>query len=203
MQTPPPDLPQLLDELADLSRECRADELARISTFRSRLGDLRGTVDADRPGGWVPLCEAAERIVEQVERRGILDAESAFAIVGEMVRKVREELVAPLPAERPAQRRMLVLGGSGSSGSSLRMMDSENLGELLVRLQMVRPEDLQRALAMQQQPEHRQRKIGEILIELELLTPQALETALQMQAGSRRGPVERPADADPWGDRPL
>ncbi len=89
---------------------------------------------------------------------------------------------APAPVVRP-----FVPPPSPSTGS-LRMQKSDGirLGELLVQMSFLKPEDVQRALDVQHQTNCR---LGEAMVTLGLITQKALDNALRVQLRRRSGGI--------------
>lgn len=74
----------------------------------------------------------------------------------------------------------------------LALRDGQRLGELLIKMAMLTPEQVESALKVQQSSGQR---LGEALLQMRLLTPDMLESALRVQRTKRGNTAGR----DAWG----
>jgi len=172
---------------------CDPLDSSDLSQIARKLEDLRITLRGEGADLEDALCGLAERILEVLGRHGHIGGRQALDLILEIVEQVRtavggdpgEEDVELLEALEEDERDLL-----GRASLGLRLMDQRRLGEILVSLSMLTPDQVERALRHQKGSG---RRFGETLVELGFLSEAAVESALRIQ-GRRLlgGPTE------PW-----
>jgi hypothetical protein len=155
------------------------------------------------------LCVTSMKILEQIAARGQIAPAAAVAVVGELTQGLRESLEASTasPAQRPgAQRSMITLQTSDKPGGlslAVGSVKSQPIGELMVRMNMLTQEQVDRILEVQAGSVAR-KHFGEIAIELGYASEWTVNNALRLQQRGRgETPMAPASGGDPWGNSPL
>jgi hypothetical protein len=128
------------------------------------------------------LCGLAGRVLELIDRNGHINGRQALRLVLDLLEQVLTALGGPASAAGLADWEQDIPGLSPDPGPTqglgLRLMDQRRLGEILVSLSMLTPEQVEQALKHQKSSN---RRFGETLIELGYLNRNAVESALRFQ----------------------
>lgn len=165
-------------------------DLAQIAR---QMEDLRIALRGEGADLEDALCGLADRILELLGRHGHIGGRQALDLILEIVEQVRTAVAGE--GEDPGEEDGT--GGEeapqvelGCTSLGLRLMDQRRLGEILVSLSMLTPEQVERALRHQKLSG---RRFGETLVELGFLSEASVESALRIQNRRLAGGV-----LDPW-----
>lgn len=186
-----------LTRVQDLVRNlpaCNPDNATEVHGLRTDLEALRRELRIDGARVEDGLCAFAGRMLEVIEQHGKIDGRETLALVREILGSVSEALSAYAPTQTPRRNEEITLQASApadeDSSLGLSLMDQRKLGEILVSLSMLTPDELDEALKRQRALGKR---FGETLVELGLLSKSSIECALRMQK-RHRGTTS----LDPW-----
>jgi len=207
------DVPTTLDAALDLlTRAVQAWDPEHHPELDPLLAALRGLqlrFDPRKERLSAALCVTSMKLLEQIAARGQVGPEAAVSVVGELTQGLREALsaAAAAPAVRPGSRRDMVTlqAASRSSGLSLAVdsVQSQRLGELMVRMNMLTQEQVDQILAVQSRTEPH-KLFGELAMELGYASEWTVDNALRLQARGRgEVPAGESGAGDPWGRSPL
>jgi len=198
---------QLAKQLADFIPGCNPMDTTDLCQILREVGALRGTLRADRAEVEDYLCSLAERLVELVERHGHIAGRQALSLVVEILGQVAESMSSELQAAAALATEAAAVSPDASDEDGdvrrapapayeephvgLRLMNNRKLGELLVSLSMLSPDQVESALRFQKSNGMR---FGESLVELGYLKKASLEAALRMQRKQKGGASPLP----PW-----
>lgn len=209
----PGTLASALDGLTASIQAWDPDRNPHVGPLLDALRELQLRFDPRRDRLAASLCVTSMRLLEEVERQGRIGPEAAVSVVGELSLGLKETLstASAAPAVRPGSRHAMVTLKSAepkSGGLSLSLaVDSvkqQKLGELMVRMNMLTQEQVDRVLEVQAKSQPRKR-FGEVAMELGYASEWTVENALRLQARGRGElPTGPSAQAgDPWGSSPL
>jgi hypothetical protein len=134
------------------------------------------------------LASLGERLAGQLYKAGELSGEALGSIVGEIAEHLAKDLAFREDPKGAMSRTQLKM----SMGEvRLALRDGQRLGELLVKMTMLTPEQVEEAVKVQRSSGQR---LGEALLQMRLLTPDMLESALRVQK-TKRGAASK---TDNW-----
>jgi hypothetical protein len=173
--------------------------------------DLRFDPRKDRLSS--ALCVTSMKLLEEVSTHGAVGPEAAVKAVSELARGLQETLATHAPAAAPGPAPAATRSGptltlkapSGGSGLSLAVpsVGGQGLGEMMVRLHMLTPQQHEQVLATNAEAASDDALYGQVAIELGFASPAVIESAQRLQSRGRGvTPPPKPSD-DPWGDSPL
>ena len=179
----PRTLAPLLDGLSRSIASCDPEDSHETTALLRNLDALHRDLEHDQTRHLASLAAVAHRLVDRLASHGLVGPRETLDIVGQSVAAVRSGLGLDEPApevveqvEKPAQ---------------LSLLDGKRIGELLVTLSMLTPEDVERALDKQKKTGM---LLGEALVELKIVSRGAVDAALRLQSARRR----RDMSGDPW-----
>ena len=195
---------QLAKQLAEFIPGCNPLDTTDLCQVLREVGALRGNLRADEAEVEDYLCSVAERMVELIERHGHIGGRQALSLVVEILTHIASSMGAELQAAASqASTQLESDGGSPHAGTAaeppslaatrvgLRLMDQRKLGEILVSLSMLTPDQVETAVRHQKSSGKR---FGESLVELGYIKKAALDAALRMQSKQKGATRVRP----PW-----
>jgi len=195
---------QLAKQLAEFIPGCNPLETTDLCQVLREVGALRGNLRADEAEVEDYLCSVAERMVELIERHGHIGGRQALSLVVEILTHIASSMGAELQAAASqASTQLESDGGRAPAGAAdeppslattrvgLRLMDQRKLGEILVSLSMLTPDQVETAVRHQKSSGKR---FGESLVELGYIKKAALDAALRMQSKQKGATRVRP----PW-----
>lgn len=150
-----------------------------------QLDGLRAILERDGFKDIAPMASVAARMTELVHEHGELGPDQVHELVTTLVSAVASTLGVQLElkhATTPASQ-------TPSERTQLRMVSSRKLGEILVQMSLLTPQQVEQALSHQRMTGCR---LGEALIEMRILSKTAIEGALRVQG------VRRASNNDPW-----
>lgn len=181
-----------------------------VSGMLAGLRELQLKFDPRKDRVSAVLCTTGMRLLEELKARGSIGPEAAVAAVGELAHGLRETLSSSAPSAAPALRPgsrgpTLTLSAPTTGGLSLSMRTVENqkLGELMVRMGMLTQAQADAVLAAQQAQAEPRSRFGELAVELGFVSHATVESALRLQTRGRGAVPPPKADDDPWGGSPL
>lgn len=181
-----PRLAQLLERLAHAVPTCKPEDPQGMSALARDFEELQQALEREQGHALAGLAGVGACLVERLAADGLVGPLETMEVIGQALESVRQvlglkEQPQDTPAIAPAQRR-----------APLALVDGRRIGELLVTLSMLKPSDVERALALQQQTGS---LLGEALVELGIVGRSSVDAALRLQSSRRRR--ER-AGEDPW-----
>ena len=177
------------------------------------LRELQLRFDPRRDRLAAALCVTSMRLLEELEQEGRIGPEAAVSVVGELSLGLKESLTtrASAPTVRPGSRHAMVTlktaepkTGGLSLSLAVDSVKQQRLGELMVRMNMLTQEQVDRVLEAQSEGEPR-KLFGEVAVELGYASEWTIENALRLQARGRGETPEGQSGqaGDPWGNSPL
>lgn len=205
-----PPLEAALDAFTQALAAWDPDRGGDVTAMLAGLRELQLKFDPRRDRVSAAMCTTGMRLLEELRARGSIGPTAAVAAIGELAHGLRETLAnaSPLaaPAIRPGARGpTLTLSAPSTGGLSLSMRTVENqkLGELMLRMNMLTQEQVDAILAAQKAQAEPRSRFGELAVELGFVSQATVESALRLQARGRgETPPPKLAD-DPWGGSPL
>lgn len=202
----------LATALERLSRVLQAWDPDKNPDFKPALEALRALqlrFDPRKDRLSASLCVTSMKLLEQIAARGQIGPAAAVAVVAELTQGLRESLDASTgsPALRPgAQRNMITLQASDKPGGlslAVGSVKSQQIGELMVRMNMLTQEQVDRILEVQAASVSR-KHFGEVAIELGYASEWTVNNALRLQQRGRgQAPMAPASGGDPWGNSPM
>ena len=165
-------LTSLLENLSRSVPTCDPQDVHATLALKSKFGELQNTLERESAPYLADVCGIAVRLVEELAVNGLVGPKETMDTVGEILATMRTSLGMVSDEE-------LGLGG----GQSLRLIDGQRLGELLVTLSMLSPDHVERALKLQKMSGM---MLGEALVEQGILTKESVQAALRLQEARRR-----------------
>ncbi|MBK8180526.1 MAG: hypothetical protein IPK67_16855 [Planctomycetes bacterium] len=166
------------------SKNSAMDHSSMIEAQR-QFQTLRDEMAHSDQSSVVLLASLGERLAGSAYKGEAMNEEVLRSLVIEIAEHVSKEVVfrdEPKPPMAKTNLKMKV------SDLKLALRDGQRLGELLVRMTMLTPEQVEGAVKVQQKTGQR---LGEALLQMRLLTPDMLESALRVQRTKRGASAER------------
>lgn len=166
------------------SKNSAMDHSSMIEAQR-QFQTLRDEMAHSDQSSVVLLASLGERLAGAAYKGEAMNEEALRSLVIEIAEHVSKEVVfrdEPKPPMAKTNLKMKV------SDLKLALRDGQRLGELLVRMTMLTPEQVEGAVKVQQKTGQR---LGEALLQMRLLTPDMLESALRVQRTKRGASAER------------
>jgi hypothetical protein len=166
------------------SKNSAMDHSSMIEAQR-QFQTLRDEMAHSDQSSVVLLASLGERLAGFAYKGESMNEEALRNLVIEIAEHVSKEVVfrdEPRPPMAKTNLKMKV------SDLKLALRDGQRLGELLVRMTMLTPEQVEGAVKVQQKTGQR---LGEALLQMRLLTPDMLESALRVQRTKRGASAER------------
>lgn len=163
---------QRLRELERAFSGFERGERNRLYESRDSLVGLAEAVEVSGFDALTPLCEMMGRILGLVLMEGSLDETRSVHLVQEMLGYVE--------AQVHAQR------GQGDSGPGgvFHVVNSEKVGDILLRRGLIAPDQLEKALLLQRVSKGR--RVGEVLLAMNAIDQRTLADVLEHQKGDTR-----------------
>jgi len=180
-------LAKLLDRLSNSLSTCDPENSEAMTRITHDLGELRAGLEHEHTEHLSDIAGLALRLVDDLANHGLVGPRETLEVVEQAIDAVRSRL--GLAAHDSATAK--VPGKGTPQSTHLALLDGKRIGELLVTLSMLSPEDVERALTLQKQTGM---LLGEALVELKILNRGAVESALRLQSARRR----RNLQDDPW-----
>jgi hypothetical protein len=179
-------LTSLLNDLAESLPASDPQDAHATRGLKKKFGKLQNTLDKESTPYLADFCGVAARLVEELSVSGLVGPKETMDIVGEIVATVREALGM-------ARQEVRIEGSTAPQGVPLRLIEGQRIGELLVTLSMLTPDDVERALRLQRM---NGLLLGEALVEQGVLTREAVQAAVRLQTSRRQR--EGGSPVDPW-----
>jgi hypothetical protein len=174
-----------------LTQVTQADKLrdnASMIEAQRQFQNLRDELSTSDQSALMLLASLGERLAGQLYKAGELSGEALGSIVGEIAEHLAKDLAFREDPKGAMSRTQLKM----SMGEvRLALRDGQRLGELLVKMTMLTPEQVEEAVKVQRSSGQR---LGEALLQMRLLTPDMLESALRVQK-TKRGAASK---TDNW-----
>lgn len=176
------------DSIREHLRELERSFAAFEKGDRNRLFESRDSLTAlseavDRTGSDIlgPICEVASRLLGVVLMEGQLTEGRAVQVVRELLSFVEAQVLQMQTAE-----------GHGSVGGVFHVVNSEKVGDMLVRKGLIAPEQLEKALLLQRVSKGK--RVGQVLVAMNAIDQRTLDSILDSQkAETRRAETRRTA----------
>jgi hypothetical protein len=180
-------LRSLLDGLSGTLPQCDPQNETDTAQLIEHLGDLRSTLEKEADGHLAEISGLAIQLVDHLSRNGLVGPKETMDVVDEIVSIVRGRLGLVRAEEADGD----ASSAEPHRSASLKLIDGQRLGELLVTLSMLTSEDVERALELQKMTGM---LLGEALVEQGVLTKESVQAALRLQSSRRR----RDQGLNPW-----
>ncbi|MEM9381898.1 MAG: hypothetical protein AAGB93_18220 [Planctomycetota bacterium] len=162
--------------LRELERAFGAFERGDVNRLYESRESLLGLSEAIESDGWytlTPICEIASKLLGVVlMERGLSEAR-AVQVVRELLQYVEGEVARANESQ-----------GAVDPGGVFHIVNSQKVGELLVKRGLVSSEDLEKALVLQ--GVRRGRRVGEVLVAMNVIDQRTLDEVLEMQKAETR-----------------
>ncbi|MEM8714010.1 MAG: hypothetical protein AAGG01_23960 [Planctomycetota bacterium] len=172
---------QVRERLREIERAFAAFEKGernRLYETRDSLMGLTGAVESSGNEQLAPLSEIASRMLGLVIMEGGLSEPRAIQIVRELLAYVEAQLMGEESEQGP--------------GGVFHVVNSEKLGDLLVRKGLISADDVNKALLLQRVSNGR--RIGQVLVAMNAIDQRTLDEILNHQrAETRRAETRRVA----------
>ncbi len=174
---------------------CNPQNLAELGQLQELFGELRTSLKSEGADVENALCGLASQLVDLLERHGQISGRHGLMIATDILSHVVVALGGKRGVDENGEEEAAPTEEKAESEPSLglRLMDQRKLGEILVSLTMLTPDQLERALKHQKALGKR---LGETLVELGYLNKASVDSALRMQ---RRHQGTRTFDHWSWG----
>lgn len=170
----------------------RSLELLTQVTQQDKLGDSASMIEAQRQfqtlrdelsqsdqSALMLLASLGERLAGSLYR----DGELSGKVLSRLVTEIAEHLAKDLAFRDEPKSALAKTNLKLSVGDvRLSLRDGQRLGELLVKMTMLTPEQVEEAVRVQRSTGQR---LGEALLQMRLLTPDMLESVLRVQKNKR------------------
>lgn len=162
------------ERLRELERAFSAFEKgqrARLYESREALLGLGEAVEASGQSVLTPICEIANRLLGVALMEGGLDEARSVQFV--------RELLAVVEAQTSMDG-----GEDQTPGGVFHVVNSEKVGEMLVRRGLLAPDQLEKALLLQRVSKGR--RFGQVLIAMNAIDQRTLDSVLEEQRSETR-----------------
>jgi len=196
-----------LDALTRALAASREGDESAVGEALAVLKGLHRCFDPRRDRVWAALCLAGVKLLEEVRKHGAVGSKAATRAVDELALGLRATLLEG------------VVGGAGSLAStailslpaqdarregralrlSIESLENQLLGELMVKLGTLTPEQVEHVLAAQAEGRGQRKLFCELAIELGYTDVATVQSALRLQARGRHQPPPPEVEAGPWG----
>jgi len=195
-----------LDALTRALAACRRGDESAAGEALAVLKDLHRRFDPRRDRVSAALCLAGVKLLEEVRARGSVGPRAATRAVDELALGLRETLLAG--AHGATSTSCAALGSTlsppaGEQTTRLRLsiesLENQHLGELMVKLGTLTPEQVEHVLSVQAEGWRQRKLFCELAIELGYTDVATVQSALRLQARGRGQPPPPEVELDPWG----
>lgn len=167
------------DRLREIERAFTAFERGdrnRLYDTRDSLLGLTGAIEGSDVAELGPLSEIASRLLGLVIMEGGLTETRSLQVVRELLGFIEAQVMLAQPTEAP--------------GGVFHVVNSEKVGDMLVRKGLIQPEDVHKALLLQRVSKGR--RFGQVLVAMNAIDQRTLDDVLETQkAETRRAETRR------------
>ncbi len=167
------------DRLREIERAFTAFERGdrnRLYETRDSLLGLTGAIESSEASQLAPLSEVASRLLGLVIMEGGLTEARSVQVVRELLGFIEAQLMEVQPTEEP--------------GGVFHVVNSEKVGDMLVRKGLLSAEQVDKALLLQRVSKGR--RIGQVLVAMNAIDQRTLDDVLNDQkAETRRAETRR------------
>lgn len=143
-----------------------------VAQLPAQLTALRGHLEHEKLSEWSPVCTVAIRLAEALSEGRQVTPDDLFRLIDSIVADISKALgIERLDYEPP-------LPAIGAPIAKLKLLSARRLGEIMVQMSMLTPEQVERALQYQRSQGCR---FGEALVEIGALSKDAVQSALRLQ----------------------
>ena len=171
------------DRLKEIERAFTAFERGdrnRLYETRDSLLGLTSAIEGSEVSDLAPLSEIASRLLGLVIMEGGLTETRAVQVVRDMLGFVEAQLMEVQPSDDP--------------GGVFHVVNAEKVGDMLVRKNILSPDQIDKALLLQRVSKGR--RIGQVLVAMNAIDQRTLDDALNEQkSDTRRAETRRGAGA--------
>lgn len=164
------------DRLRELERAFGAFEKGQRNRLFESRDALLGLTEGVETGGWEalgPICEIASRLLGIVLMEGGLDEGRAVAVVRELLGYVEGQILE-------SQEGI----GAEAPGGVFHVVNSERVGDMLVRRGVIGPDQLEKALLLQRVSKGK--RVGQVLVAMNAIDQRTLDSTLENQKSETR-----------------
>lgn len=161
------------DRLREIERSFTAFERGdrnRLYETRDSLLGLTGAIESSDANQLAPLSEIASRLLGLVIMEGGLTEARSVDLVRELLGFIEAQLMKVQPTEEP--------------GGVFHIVNSEKVGDILVRRGLLQPDQVHKALLLQRVSKGR--RIGQVLVAMNAIDQRTLDDVLNGQKNETR-----------------
>lgn len=167
-------LTSLLKDLSEGLASKDPQDVRAMHDLKRKFGDLRNTLERESSALLGEVAGIAVRLVEELGTSGLIGPKESMDVVADVLGILRGALGVATEEPESAART--------APTAELRLIDGQRLGQLLVTLSMLTPDDVERALRLQKM---NGLLLGEALVEQGVLTKESVQAALRLQRARR------------------
>jgi hypothetical protein len=177
-----------IELLSQVTSKENLKEQASMIEAQRQFQTLRDELAESEQASVVMLASVGERIVGHMFKESGLESSMLRKLVSEIAEHISKEVAFRDGPKPPVGKTSLKMR---TSDLKLALRDGQRLGELLIKMTMLTPEQVEEAVKVQRNTGQR---LGEALLQMRLLTPDMLESALRVQKTKRASG----AQGDAW-----
>ncbi|MFT5734519.1 MAG: hypothetical protein ACI8WY_003201 [Planctomycetota bacterium] len=170
MLNPPELVRERLREIERAFTAFKRGDRNRLYETRDSLVGLTSALEESEVNEFSPLSEIASRVLGLVIMEGGLTEARSVEVVREILGFIEAQIMQTQPAESP--------------GGVFHIVNSEKVGDLLVRRGLIKPEMVHKALLLQRVSKGR--RFGQVLVAMNAIDQRTLDEALQSQKDETR-----------------
>ncbi|MEO6708648.1 MAG: hypothetical protein ABIP42_03675, partial [Planctomycetota bacterium] len=186
MQRLPQSKTQIRRSIDLLTQVIQRDQLkdpASMVEAQHQFQALRDEVAQTESPSIVLLASLGERLTGHMYKDSRIGIEDLRSLITEIAEHIAKQVSFDAEPKAPLSKTGLKMS-VGEMRLALR--DGQRLGELLIRMTMLSPAQVEEAVLVQRATGQR---LGEALLQMRLLTPDMLESALRVQKTKRSNPA--------------
>jgi hypothetical protein len=185
-QTPLGNQGEVMDRVTEALRAGAAGNRQHLFEARESMQELTKIVARGRWEALVPVCEAADELLNKIIRYGSVEQKEAIPIARGLASAIASMLQLQPPMARTEDTAPYSPPGCGGeetehievTASALQIINESRLGEILIRMGLLDGDQLDRALVLQKVTK---KKLGEVLVAMEAISLASLDKALDLQ----------------------
>ena len=168
-----------IELLSQVTQRDKVQDQSSMIEAQRQFQALRDEMSETEHPALVLLASLGERLAGHMYKDATVTREDLAKLVTEIAEHISTEVVFRDEPRAPMGKTSLKM----SSGEiKLALIDGKRLGELLVQMTMLTPDQVEAAVKVQRATGQR---LGEALLQMRLLTPDMLESALRVQKTKR------------------
>lgn len=172
------DTQQIRERLRELERAFVAFEKGQRNRLFESRDSLTGLTEVIEASDWNvlgPICEITSRVLGLVLMEGGLDEGQSVQVVRELLGYVEANIFQRDPGALP---------GAATPGGVFHVVNSERVGDMLIKQGKIAPEQLEKALLLQRVSKGK--RVGQVLIAMNAIDQRTLDSVLEHQKNETR-----------------